>query len=74
MLRHFPSTRQHHLDHLRIGLALLLRDRPRVNVEGRADVRVTQQFLREGGKFFKRMEKVSTVFSERMCSWKACVG
>ena len=32
MLKHFRSTRQQHLDHLRVGLALLLRDSPGVDV------------------------------------------
>lgn len=46
MLKHFWSTRQHHLNHFRIGLALLLRDRSGIDVERRSDVRVTQEFLR----------------------------
>jgi hypothetical protein len=38
----FGRTRKQHLDHLRIGFALLLPDRSGVNIEGRADVRVAQ--------------------------------
>lgn len=46
MLKHFRSTQQHHLDHLRVGLARLLGDRSGVDVERRSDVRVQQSFLR----------------------------
>ena len=42
VLKHFRSTRQHHLDHLRVCVPLLLRDCSGVNIERRSDVHMTQ--------------------------------